>query len=153
MTDPKMNDDFARQSRQEWLVTNGIGGFAMGSVAGTLTRRYHGLLVAALKPPLGRTVLVSRMEERVTHGERTIDLSTNRWTDGSISPKGYRSICEFRLEGTIPVWTFDIGGARLQKRIWMEQGFNTTHIRYDLVDNAGPVTLLAEPWVTCRDYH
>lgn len=147
------NDDFTRYSRREWLVTNGIGGFAMGTVAGVLTRRYHGLLVAALDPPLGRTVLVSRMEESVIHRGKTVPLSTNRWVDGSIDPEGYRSICSFRLEGTIPVWTFDIGDGRLEKRIWMEQGFNTTYVRYDLVDAAGPVILRAEPMVTYRDYH
>ncbi len=146
-------DNLTRSSRREWLVTNGIGGFAMGTVAGLLTRRYHGLLVAALDPPLGRTVLVSQMKEQVVHRGKRIDLSTSRWADGSIAPEGYRSLSSFRLEGSLPVWTFDIGDGLLEKRIWMEQGFNMTYVRYDLVDNAGPVTLRAEPWVTCRDYH
>src|SRR6516225_848272 len=70
-------------SEREWLVTNGIGGFASGTVAGLLTRRYHGLLIAALKPPLGRTLLVTRVEDVARYAERSNPLSTDRWIDGT----------------------------------------------------------------------
>src|SRR5438876_6965048 len=94
----------ATSESREWLCVNGIGGFASGTVAGMLTRRYHGLLMAALKPPLGRTVLVSRLEERVEYGGQSYRLATNRWADSSIAPDGFRLIERFHLDGTTPVW-------------------------------------------------
>src|SRR2546428_8490452 len=74
--------DLAAAERREWLCTNGIGGFASGTVAGTLTRRYHGLLVAALEPPLGRTLLVAKIEDRVEDGGATTALAVRPRTDG-----------------------------------------------------------------------
>src|SRR5947207_10677492 len=90
--------------RREWLCTNGLGGYASGTVAGLLTRRYHGLLVAALKPPVGRTLLVAKLDETAEHGGRRYSLFTNRWHNGSVSPDGYRYLERFRLEDTVPVW-------------------------------------------------
>src|SRR5512145_244415 len=81
----------------EWLVANGIGGYASGSVSGALTRRYHGLLVAALNPPLGRTVLVSKFDETITYDGRVYDLFTNQWQD-AVSPEGYMWLDSFGLE-------------------------------------------------------
>ncbi|MEK6604949.1 MAG: glycogen debranching enzyme N-terminal domain-containing protein, partial [Nitrospirota bacterium] len=71
--------DLDQAESREWLVTNGLGGYASGTVAGLLTRRYHGLLVAALKPPVGRTLLVAKLDETAGYGGRTFELSTNRW--------------------------------------------------------------------------
>src|SRR5215469_10053818 len=82
--------DLAAAEKREWLVTNGIGGFASGTVAGVLTRRYHGLLFAALKRPLGRTLLVSHLQEAIEYGGRPYNLHTCRWSDGSVSPAGYQ---------------------------------------------------------------
>src|SRR5215469_8643790 len=76
-------------TEREWLVTNGMGGFASGTVAGLLTRRYHGLLIAALKPPLGRTLLVTKLEDEARYADHNYPLSTNRWTDGTLDPQGY----------------------------------------------------------------
>jgi len=118
--------DAQRSSRLEWLVTNGIGGFAAGSLSGELTRRYHGLLFAALKPPLGRTLLLSKFDELLELDDRTLELGTNRWVGGNLSPEGYLHLESFALEDTIPVWSWAIGDIRLEKRIWMEQGENTT---------------------------
>src|SRR6266446_8807513 len=84
--------------QREWLVTNGIGGFASGTVSGNLTRRYHGLLVAALKPPVGRTQMVAKLEETVRFDGKDYLLGTNRWSSGAIEPKGYLHIESFRLE-------------------------------------------------------
>src|SRR3970282_475873 len=91
----------AAESR-EWLVTNGIGGFASGTVAGTLARRYHGLLVAALAPPLGRTLLVAKVHDSLQYQGATYHLFANRWGDGGVDPHGYREIERFRLEGMTP---------------------------------------------------
>src|SRR5882724_7665680 len=112
--------DIAEQ--REWLVTNGIGGFASGTVSGNLTRRYHGLLVAALKPPVGRTQMVAKLEETVRFDGKDYLLATNRWASGAVEPKGYLHIESFRLEGTTPVWRFAVGGTLLEKRIWMRLG-------------------------------
>src|SRR5437762_11274276 len=91
--------DLDAAEQREWLATNGLGGFASGTVAGSLTRRYHGLLVAALKPPLGRTLLVAKLEETAEYDGLAFPLYTNRWSDGTIDPRGYLHIERFRLEG------------------------------------------------------
>ncbi|HEV8242726.1 MAG TPA: amylo-alpha-1,6-glucosidase [Nitrospirales bacterium] len=145
--------DLSQAEAREWLVTNGLGGYASGTVAGLLTRRYHGLLVAALKPPVGRTLLVAKLDEAAVYGGRTYELGANRWHDGSIAPHGYRFLERFRLEGTVPVWTYALADGLLEKRIWMEAGANTTYVRYDLARGSGPVTLTARALVNYRDYH
>lgn len=139
--------------RREWLVTNGIGGYAAGTVSGILTRRYHGLLIAALNPPLGRTLLVSKVDESVDYAGRTYELSVNRWQGDSIAPTGFNTIERFRLEGTIPVWTYACGDALLEKRIWMGREANTTYVRYDLIRASRPLTLKAKALVNYRDFH
>ncbi|HEY9660858.1 MAG TPA: glycogen debranching enzyme N-terminal domain-containing protein, partial [Allocoleopsis sp.] len=118
---------------REWLVTNGIGGYASGTVAGLLTRRYHGLLIAALQPPLGRTLMLTKLEEVVHYNDWVYPLSCDRWADGSVDPQGYRHIEHFSLNGAIPTWRYACGDALLEKRIWMPQGSNTTYIHYELL--------------------
>jgi predicted glycogen debranching enzyme len=138
---------------REWLCTNGIGGFASGTIAGLLTRRYHGLLVAALKPPVGRTLLVAKLDETLEHGGRVHPLHANRWADGTVAPHGYRHIERFRLEGTTPVWLYACDEALVEKRVWMEPGANTTHVRYALLRAGGPATLTLKALVNYRDFH
>ncbi len=137
----------------EWLCANGIGGFASGTVAGTLTRRYHGLLVAALKPPLGRTLLAAKLDDGVEYDGLRCALSANRWAGGAVDPHGYRAIERFRLEGTTPVWTYAVADALLEKRIWMEHGANTTYVQYRLLRARVPVALEAKALANYRDYH
>lgn len=139
--------------RREWLVTNGIGGFASGTVAGILTRRYHGLLVAALKLPLGRTLLVAKVDELAEYGGKTIALGANRWVGGAIDPRGYEFIDRFHLEGTTPVWTFSFDDASLEKRVWMEHGANTTYVTYRLARASGHLRLTLKALVNYRDFH
>jgi predicted glycogen debranching enzyme len=145
--------DLSTAETREWLVTNGIGGFASGTVAGLLTRRYHGLLIAALQPPLGRTLLLAKLDETVVYDNLTYDLCTNRWTGGNIEPHGYRQIESFALEGTIPTWRFACADALLEKRIWMQHGANTTYVRYTLSRATQPLTLTLKALVNYRDYH
>ena len=139
--------------RREWLCANGLGGFASGTVAGLATRRYHALLVAALSPPVGRTVVVSGLDERVEYGGRTYALAANRWADGTIAPDGYRLIERFHLDGTTPVWHYACSDALIEKRVWMEPGANTTYVRYRVVRGGGPVRLGLGALVNHRDYH
>jgi predicted glycogen debranching enzyme len=146
---------------REWLVTNGIGGYASGTVAGLLTRRYHGLLVAALQPPLGRTLMLAKLDETALYSvsidpqqeARSYPLHTNRWANGIVSPHGYQHIERFSLEGTIPLWRFAIADALLEKRVWMQQGANTTYIQYNLRRASQPLKLTLKAIVNYRDYH
>src|SRR5438445_8526299 len=96
---PEICGDLPSALRREWLVTNGLGGYASGTVAGVSTRRYHGLLVAALAPPAGRTVLVGGLVEWVSRRGRRYPLSTHEFGDRTIDPRGYRYLEEFALEG------------------------------------------------------
>jgi len=137
--------------RREWLCTNGLGGFASGTIAGTLTRRYHGLLVAALTPPLGRTLVVAKLEENVAYDGGTWALGANRWADGTLAPHGFRDLERFRLDGTTPVWTYACGDALLEKRVWMEPGANTTYVRYAVMRASAPVALSLRVLVNHRD--
>ncbi|MGD9028476.1 MAG: amylo-alpha-1,6-glucosidase [Anaerolineae bacterium] len=139
--------------RREWLVTNGIGGYASGTIAGLLTRRYHGLLIAALDPPLGRTLLLTKLDEMVAYAGDDYPLYTNRWASGLVSPRGYVHLERFRLEGTTPVWDFSCADALLEKRVWMEQGANTTYVRYDLRRASLPLTLTIKAIANYRDHH
>ncbi|MGF1570972.1 MAG: amylo-alpha-1,6-glucosidase [Nodosilinea sp.] len=140
-------------TRREWLVTNGIGGYSCGTVAGILTRHYHGLLVAALKPPLGRTLLVTKADETMTYLGQSYDLHSNRWADGSLHPQGYAYLESFRLDGTIPVWVYAIGDALVEKRIWMEPGANTTYSRYTVTRASASLDLVLKVLVNYRDHH
>jgi predicted glycogen debranching enzyme len=145
--------DLVTAERREWLVTNGIGGYASGTVAGVLTRRYHGLLVAALQPPVGRTLLLTKLDEAATYAGRSYPLFANRWAQGDVEPCGFHHLQRFHLEGTIPVWTFACADALLEKRIWMAPGANTTYVRYHLTRASGPVELHLKAIVNHRDHH
>jgi predicted glycogen debranching enzyme len=139
--------------RREWLVTNGLGGYASGTLAGLPTRRYHGLLVASLRPPVERCVLVSKFDEIAAYDDAVYELGTTRWHDGTIAPSGYRYIERFRLEGTIPVWTFAFGDALLEKRLWMEHGTNTTYVTYTLVRACKRVEIRIKAFAEARHFH
>lgn len=138
---------------KEWLVTNGIGGYASGAVANVLTRRYHGLLIAATQPPAGRTLVATKLDETAVYKGIEYPLYTNRWAGNIIDPHGYIHIEEFRLEGTMPVWTFAIADALIEKRIWMQPGANTTYIQYHVLHSTGPVELDIKALVNFRDHH
>jgi glycogen debranching enzyme len=145
--------DLAAALRREWLVTNGLGGYASGTLAGIATRRYHGLLVAALQPPGGRTVLVGGAVEWAVYGGERYPLSTHQYADGTIEPHGYRHLQAFALAGLLPVWTFALGDALLERRLWMAQGANTTYVSYTLLRGSHSLALEVTPLVTYRDFH
>ena len=145
--------DLDQAAMREWLVTNGTGGYASGTIAGLLTRRYHGLLIAALKPPLGRTLMLAKLDDTALYGDRFYPLHTNRWADGTVGPHGYRHLEHFALEGTIPTWRYACADALLEKRLWMQPGANTTYIYYQLLRSTQPLTLTLKALVNYRDYH
>jgi predicted glycogen debranching enzyme len=145
--------DLAAAESREWLVTNGIGGYASGTIAGSQTRRYHGLLVAALQPPVGRTQLVSAIDEIVHYAGEDFSLATHLWASGAVEPRGFLLLEDFRLEGSTPVWTYALCDALLEKRVWMRQGENTTVIQYTLLRGSGPFEIDLKALVNYRDFH
>jgi predicted glycogen debranching enzyme len=138
---------------REWLEANGLGGFACGTITGANTRRYHGLLTAALNPPGGRMLLLSKLEETLVLGGHRIDLSTNEYA-GAIHPEGYLLLSNFRLD-PFPTWAFEVEGARLEKTVFMPQGSNTVQVEYKLLQapQGTAIVLEVRPLVAFRDYH
>lgn len=145
--------DLALAESREWIVTNGTGSYASATIAGSLTRRYHGLLVAAKQPPVGRTLLVAKIDETVDAGSGPVELGTNRWLGDTIAPGGFIALERFRLDGTIPVWTFAVDDALLEKRIWMEHVRNVTNVEYRLIRGSRPLRLRSRVLVNYRDFH
>jgi len=145
--------DLAAAESREWLVTNGIGGYASGTVAGSQTRRYHGLLVAALQPPVGRTQLVSAIDEIAHYAGADFSLATHRWASGAVDPQGFLLLEDFHLEGSTPVWTYALADALLEKRVWMRHGENTTYINYTLVRGSSALEMELKALVNYRDFH
>src|SRR5579863_10540565 len=145
--------DLAAAESREWLVTNGLGSFASGTVAGLLTRRYHGLLIAALDPPRNRTLLATKLDEVATLSGQSFSMGTNRWAGGALDPQGYGFIDSFRLEGAIPTWSYTFANAILEKRIWMQHGANTTYVEYRLIRAEAPIDLEIKAFVNYRDFH
>src|SRR6202046_422756 len=142
--------------RREWLETNGLGGFASSTIVGLNTRRYHGLLVAATKPPVGRLVLLSKLEETLLIDGRRFNLSVNRHP-GVIHPQGFQYLKQFRLD-PFPVFTYEIKGIEIKKSVFMIHGENSTVIHYELRKNNRPevpknLRLEIHPLIAFRDYH
>ncbi|WIG58578.1 MAG: Putative glycogen debranching enzyme, archaeal type, TIGR01561 [Ktedonobacterales bacterium] len=155
--DPATLSDLDADLAREWLVTNGLGGYALGSVCGATTRAYSGLLVAAVRPPTERAVLVAKVDETATlAGGSVIALGTNEYADGTIYPRGYERLAGFALDGSIPRWTYRLGdGMTLEKRVWMEHGYNITFVqyRYMAAEVSQSVALAVTPFCLDRDHH
>lgn len=149
-------NDLQQAERREWLIANGLGGYAAGTLAGTLTRRYHGLLVAPLKPPLGRTLVFAKADATLFVDEMHYPLYSNRWRDDVIEPRGYLHLEAFHLDGRQPVWRYAIGDIRLEARIWMESGANTTYLAWRLLNQpmaCDQVRLSVRLLINARDHH
>ena len=138
---------------REWLVTNGLGGYAGGSIAGVVTRRYHGLLVAALPGPYGRTVMLGHLgEEVVTREGRKFSLAATEHAGGLTAFHATESLREFALEDGLPVWTYELDGVVLEKRVLMPHLQNTTHVTYRLAEGDRPIRLELRPAVHFRPH-
>jgi predicted glycogen debranching enzyme len=153
--------DFRVAIEKEWLETNGLGGYASSTIIGVNTRRYHGLLVAAVYPPVGRVVMLSKVEETLVvrghTGDRRYELSCNYYAPGVIHPEGYRYLEAFRMD-PFPVFTYTIPAdrhnvVRLEKSVCMVHGENTTIVQYRLLDSLERVRLEVRPFVAFRDYY
>src|SRR5437868_7016328 len=115
--DRELCSAFGTATEREWIETNGVGGFSSSTIPGLNTRRYHGLLTAATKPPLGRMLLLSKLEETLIVDGKRFDLSANRYS-GAIHPRGYEFLWEFRLD-PFPVWTYEACGVRVTKTLFL----------------------------------
>ncbi|HUP50688.1 MAG TPA: amylo-alpha-1,6-glucosidase [Thermoanaerobaculia bacterium] len=143
--------DLERLLALEWIETNGIGGWASSTIVGTNTRRYHGLLVPALQPPLGRMVLLSRFEETAIDGDRAFALSSNRFP-GVVHPEGWKLLRHFR-RGPFPLAVIGGDGWTIRKTVAAIHGENTTVITYELEGDRDSLALELRPFLAARDYH
>jgi predicted glycogen debranching enzyme len=144
--------DLNTSAKREWLETNGLGGFASSTISGINTRRYHGLLVAATKPPVGRMVLLSKVEETLIINGRRHELSANRYP-GVVHPQGYQYLKEFRQD-PFPVFVYQVEDVELEKSVFLVHGENTTVVQYAVRGTGdAPCTLELRPLIAFRDYH
>jgi glycogen debranching enzyme len=148
--DPAVPDPIVSR---EWLVANGLGGYASGTVSGVITRRYHGLLIAALPAPLGRVVMLSHVAEQIRwpDGRRT-DFGGRERSGERYEPGGpdWGHLVQFRLEAGLPVWRYEVHGALLEKRLFLTHMQNTVRVCYELLDGADQVELALRPTVNFR---
>ena len=142
--------DLASALEKEWLETNGLGGFASSTIVGLNTRRYHGLLTAATRPPVGRLVLLSKLEETLIVAGERFDLSSNQYPD-VVHPQGHLHLEEFRLD-PFPIFVYRVAGITIEKRVFMVDGENTAVIQYELA-TPGSCELEVRPLIAFRDYH
>jgi predicted glycogen debranching enzyme len=136
---------------REWLVTNGLGGYASGTVSGAITRRYHGLLIAALPNPLGRMMMLNGLSERLRLPDRTV-VYTGAEELSAVAPESTLEAAEFRLEAGLPVWRYEVAGFVLEKRLLMPYRQNTVHVTYHLLNGEGKLRLGLRPAVHFRSH-
>ena len=144
--------DFNEAIRHEWLETNGLGGWASSSIIGANTRRYHGLLIAATKPPTERMALLSKLDETIIAGNDRYEINANQYHNAVIHPQGYRYLQSF-TKGLFPEWIYEVNGIQLKKTIAMLHGENTTVIIYDVTKAPSSFTLELLPLISARGYH
>jgi predicted glycogen debranching enzyme len=142
--------DFSFASSKEWLLTNGIGGFAMGTVAGVNTRRYHGLLTAALSPPTERTLVLSACDAFAIVGKMRIPLSSNQYP-GAIYPNGYQYSSGVHVGNSI-VWDFSHDGVEVRKTLSIENGKNAVKLEFANLGRKS-ITIQTNPLICFRDFH
>ncbi len=137
----------------EWLVTNGLGGYASGTLSGIITRRYHGYLVAALPAPFGRIMMLNELGERVEFPDgRFVQLSGEERAGGPAKLDAMEYLSEFRLEAGSPVWRFEVGGIIIEKRLVLPHGQNTAFINYSLLSGEDSIRLVLRPSIHFRPH-
>ena len=140
----------------EWLVGNGLGSYSSGTISGVLTKRYHGVLISAQNPPLGRKLFVSKIEETIDINGNIYLLSANKWSGREdLYPKGYIHLEYFYLDENIPVWIYKCDDTYIEKKIFMPYGINSVYITYKLLvsKNRTPVKIKCDIFVNNRDFH
>lgn len=150
--DQSIVSNFSEAIQHEWLETNGLGGWASSSVIGCNTRRYHGLLIAATKPPAERMALISKLDETVVINDERTELGTSQYQNSVIHPNGYESIEQFSKE-LFPQWYYRVKGIELKKTIAMIHGQNTTVVLYEIVKAPQIFRFELLPLLSVRGYH
>ncbi|MBE0597093.1 MAG: glycogen debranching enzyme family protein [Desulfuromonadales bacterium] len=136
---------------REWLVANGLGGFASASISGAITRRYHGLLVAALPAPFGRMVMLNHLSEHLVFPDGTMArLGLEEQPEQEIPRTALHYLTEFRLERGLPVWRFEVEGVVVEKRLLMAYQQNTVYLSYHFLSGPWPVRLELRPYIHFR---
>lgn len=143
--------DWAPLVEREWLVTNGLGGYASGTLSGAATRRYHGLLIAAHAPPLGRVLTLADVVEEIRLAEGHVVRLGGEERGESLELHGARHLSGFRLEWGLPVWTYELEDRTFEKRVFLPHLRNTVVVTYALVDG-DPVELTLRPMVRLRQH-
>ena len=144
------NFDFEQSIKKEWIITNGLGGFASSTILGANTRKYHGLLVAPLKPPAQRYLLVSKVDESITIDGQVHNLYTNMCRN-NIS-EGYKNLVSFKKE-EVPIFKYKIGRIEIEKTVCMEYRKNIAIILYKVKNKQKKITLNLTPLLNYRDFH
>lgn len=146
--------DLAEAKKREWIATNGIGGYSSSTVAGMNTRRYHGLLIAATEPPLGRVLMLSQLEDVLIVDGQRFDLSTNMYMGDVVYPSGHLHLLRFRLD-PFPVFIYANEDWEIEKSVFMVHGENTTVIEYALKRGRPrhDISLEVRPLIAFRDFH
>jgi len=148
---PPTNNDPEALVTREFLVSNGLGGYASGTVSGVITRRYHGLLIAALPVPLGRIVMLSTIAEQLTLADgREAEIGGRERSGDAPDARGTGYLAEFRLEAGLPVWRYDVEGVVIEKRIFLPHMQNAVYVMYELMSGADRVELALRPSVNFR---
>ncbi len=143
---------FDEPLQREWLMSNGVGGYAASSVLGAHTRRYHAMLVAATQD-LQRVVTFCRVDALAQVGEQRYDLTTAYFRNGTVEPMGYLNLDSFHLEGTIPVWRWRVDDSLVEQRVILAPGRNTVHVVFRVIETSAPVTFRFRLLHTVRDHH
>ena len=138
---------------REWLVADGLGGFAMGTVPLLRTRRYHGLLVVATEPPIGRQLALACLDPVLVLGDHRVRLSVHEWGSGAVDPAGHGYLASFTMRDGVPAWTYSVGDVAVEIEVAMEYGRPSVGVVHRLLRAPGPVRLEVEPWCTWRDVH
>src|SRR5579864_5695682 len=138
----------------EWLVTNGLGGYASGTVGGIPTRRYHGLLIAALPAPFGRMMMLNHLSEQLRLPEgKVVRFGGQEWVGGHVElESAVGHLTEFRLEAGLPVWRYQLDNMAIEKRVLLAHRLNTVYIHYRLVAGEGTIRLKLRPTVHFRGH-
>src|SRR3954470_23575705 len=137
----QVTGDLEAASAREWLVTDGLGGYASGTIGGLATRRYHGLLMVATAAPIGRMLGLAALDPVLTVGDTQIRLGNHEWSDGSIGPAGHTHLEWFELRAGLPAWRWVIGDVALEAELAMVYGRPAVGVLYQLLRAPGPVRL------------
>ena len=151
--EPGRRPELAGLLEREWLVTNGLGGYASGTISGAATRRYHGLLIAAHPAPLGRVMMVNHLSESLRLPDfRTVPFGGEERVKGELQIHGTEHLVDFRVEAGLPVWRYEVEGFLLEKRVFLAYRHNTSYVVYRLLKGDGKARLKLRPSVHFRGH-